>query len=530
MKKLLLFTFLIFPFLSQAQVSLVKDINPGSANGVATYSNNRISFNNKLIFAGGDITNGIEIWITDGSLISTSIIKDLWTGVASGNPKNFAIWQNELIFMADEGGNQSSRKNLFRSDMTELGTVNMANNLNFYSSPYFFNNNLYIGRENVYWAQNLGDVMAYAQFAFSLPNTIESDFTLFLGELNNKILFRHPSSFLVGNELWISDGTSSGTSLLKDINPGNGASNVDNFVVFNSKAYFTANDGTNGRELWVTDGTVSGTQMVLDIYSGSTGSNPQNLTVFNNALYFTADHPTLGTEIFKMTTTENITNLKNIASGSGNSNPSNLFVYNGALYFSADDGINGIELWSSTGFPSTTNLLKNINSSPSSPDSNPSGFAEYFGELYFAANDGVNGRELWKTDGTNAGTVLVSNINPSGDSSPSDLIVANNILFFSANDGTTGIELWKYQDASLSTNDFELQNSISLFPNPTATNFTIESKFQLYQISIIDLQGKTVKSFSKNLEVYNIEDLTSGIYLINIKTEQGKTTKKLIKE
>ncbi|WP_413467324.1 ELWxxDGT repeat protein [Pleurocapsa sp. FMAR1] len=48
----------------------------------------------------------------------------------------------------------------------------------------------------------------------------------------------------------------------------------------------TANDGENGRELWVSDGTTEGTQLVKDINPGGDGSNPSNLTEFNNKLYF----------------------------------------------------------------------------------------------------------------------------------------------------------------------------------------------------------------------------------------------------
>ena len=38
--------------------------------------------------------------------------------------------------------------------------------------------------------------------------------------------------------------------------------------------YFRANDGTNGGELWKSDGTASGTMMVKDINNGSGSSYP----------------------------------------------------------------------------------------------------------------------------------------------------------------------------------------------------------------------------------------------------------------
>ena len=557
MKKLLLFTFLITTFLSQAQVSLVKDINPGSADGVATYYFNRIEFNGSLIFGAGNAITSYELWISDGTNTGTYQLNELLTTSATGgsNPNNFLVFNNRVYFSARKncptnvcsGGTFGYE--LFSSDGTTSGIISYpVINYGGGASPTFlteFNNNLIfsgkasgvVSNASVFYGQELlgfngnpwsgwGDqIMIKDIHTANGGNSSPDNFT----ELNSLLYFAATYSS-GGRELWVTDGTNIGTNLILDINPGTTASSPDNLTLFNNKIYFTADDGSNGRELWVTDGTVGGTQMVLDLNVGSTGSNPENLTLFNNALYFKASHPTLGTEVFKMTTLENISLLKNIASGSGNSNPSNLFVSNGKLYFSADDGTNGMELWSSTGFSSTTNMLKNINTDAATPDSNPSGFTEYFGELYFAANDGVNGRELWKTDGTNAGTVLVDDINTSGDSNPSDLIVANNRLFFSANDGLTGIELWKYQDTTLSTKDLELENGISLYPNPTSNSFSIESKFQIEKISIYNLQGKMIKLFEAPLELYSIEALTSGIYFVNIQSENGKITKKIIKD
>src|SRR2546430_3233928 len=67
-----------------------------------------------------------------------------------------------------------------------------------------------------------------------------------------------------GVELYKSNGTLAGTSMLKDINP-TGSSLPASFFVFNGIFYFTANDGTHGVELWKTDGTSDGTPMVADI-------------------------------------------------------------------------------------------------------------------------------------------------------------------------------------------------------------------------------------------------------------------------
>ena len=56
-----------------------------------------------------------------------------------------------------------------------------------------------------------------------------------------------------GGELWVSDGTESGTNLVVDIAPGSPNGGAHSFFEFNGRLFFTANDGFYGSELWVVD-------------------------------------------------------------------------------------------------------------------------------------------------------------------------------------------------------------------------------------------------------------------------------------
>jgi len=102
---------------------------------------------------------------------------------------------------------------------------------------------------------------------------------------------------IVGSEVFISDGTTA--AMLKDILPGTAGSSPRWFTAFSGKAFFTANDGTHGPELWTSDGTHDGTQLVLDVQSGFGGSEPAWLTPAGGTLYFAANDGVTGLELHR---------------------------------------------------------------------------------------------------------------------------------------------------------------------------------------------------------------------------------------
>ncbi len=70
-------------------------------------------------------------------------------------------------------------------------------------------------------------------------------------------------------------------------------------------------------------------------------------------------------------------------------------------------------------------------------------------------------------------------------------------------------------------------NNVKVFPNPVSNNFTIqidENTTANYQVSIVNLAGQTVfnNSYSSSSISVNTENLTTGMYLLNIKTDDGR--------
>jgi ELWxxDGT repeat protein len=145
-------------------------------------------------------------------------------------------------------------------------------------------------------------------------------------------------------ELWVSDGTSDGTHLVKDIAPGSASPYALLPFFLGDTLVFSASDGT-GSKLWKTDGTDAGTEVMTDL-------------------------PPLF--------------------------PSGSFVMRDLMFFSAFDEVTGYELWRTDGTPTGTVRVADI--VPGERSSSPSLFGAVGSVLLFGAKDDFSGRELWALD------------------------------------------------------------------------------------------------------------------------------------
>jgi endoglucanase Acf2 len=83
---------------------------------------------------------------------------------------------------------------------------------------------------------------------------------------------------------------------------------------------------------------------------------------------------------------------------------------------------------------------------------------------------------------------------------------------------------------SLSIVDESLDTQIVMYPNPVSTKLFIKSQSEaLIEIKIYSIFGNLVQSATHNLNEINVEDLSSGLYLIQIYTSKGSISKKLLK-
>ena len=282
-----------------------------------------------------------------------------------------------------------------------------------------------------------------------------------------------------GRELWKSDGTQLGTTLVKDIRPGAGGSWASDLTKVGDRLFFVANDGVHGRELWKSDGTSSGTKLVKDLNPGPPDS-PRlwYLTGAGDTLFFTHYTRRYGRELWKSDGTSAGTRIvKDIYPGHRGSKPYGLIALGDRIFFGArsssspDATFQLYELFMSDGSASGTRLVPSPHVSwpGSGAVVGPRLFVLLSCDPYYCSDPGVwtgtglageSTREsippyhafdlvavgsrgffldtenhLWRTDGTAAHTRKVSDLPPCGDNLDDDscaynLTAASNRLFF----------------------------------------------------------------------------------------------------
>lgn len=368
MKKelLLIFSVGITSLFAQPSIQLVKQFK-----GVSLLT----ELNGKLIFNATTTNGNNELWQSDGTTSGTVLLKDINSGTSGSSPSVLRKALGKVFFNASDPAANTLR-GLYVTDGTSTGTIRLTE-------------------------------------ATEAPFSYSGTYNAF--ECNGKFIFeKHTTAN--GVELWATDGTVAGTQLIKDINPGSGNGislsfgiPTGKYKVINNKLYFNANDGVNGEEMWVTDGTTAGTFMLKDINVGNGNGISHNqgadvLGEYNNELYFNAIDASNSHKLYKSDGTVAGTILLN------NVSKANSFtVYNNKLYFFGETLANGRELWTSDGTVSGTTLLKDINSGSSGCLLVTSTtFHQFNNKLYFKASNGsANGIELWETDGTPTGTKMV---------------------------------------------------------------------------------------------------------------------------
>lgn len=227
-------------------------------------------------------------------------------------------------------------------------------------------------------------------------------------------------SFSSIDYIWKSDGTASGTLLVKTMPAVTSFSTTNawtsdrdvkrNFSVIGNTMFFGAYDAINGLELWKTDGSTLGTVLVKDIKAGAGSSNPYAFCKIGGEVFFTCTQTGLERKLWKTDGTDAGTVQIPVAEP--------FFILdnvvgmvNNKMIFYAHNTVDGYEPYVSDGTAAGTFMLANINPSGNSWITQSQNAHLRFNSKYcfFIATNGA-ANAIWRTDGTSAGTIqLTSN-------------------------------------------------------------------------------------------------------------------------
>lgn len=227
---------------SRAGTRPIVDFVRGAGRGVELLT----LIDQRVAFTVDDTDAGFEVWVTDGTSQGTRKVTDIPTAPVQ-EPYSYGLFPfgEDVLVATDAGANE---RVLWKVDV-DTGD-----------------------RQRL---REFGGIRVFDSWLGSRQVTVE---------LNGRVLFQADDG-THGMELWSTDGTPAGTSMVVDLVPEGGRIDAA-LKLFKGKAYFGASGEGVGLELWSTDGTAEGTQLIADVRPGPKGSDPLSIVASENWLYW----------------------------------------------------------------------------------------------------------------------------------------------------------------------------------------------------------------------------------------------------
>jgi ELWxxDGT repeat protein len=516
---------------AEAQPIMVKDIYQGTKSSSPS---EYVGIGNKVYFKTRDTLNpyGISyLYESDGTDAGTKKLLKL------GNSNHFKAFNNKILFVDDTTGGTNWEP--YITDLTQAGTFKLKEIYPGLGVGSGAACDAVIGNTAFLFGSASG------QYGFWKTDGTSNGTTLmFYADRNRAIVFNNKVYFwgkynnVTG--LWSFDASSTTPTLIKKhINPAYG----DFALAIDSNSfYYVANDSTHGFEPWVSDGTPTGTAMIKDINPGITRScdeggsgNYTSMAIMNNKMYFNPVSPTIGRELWETNGTDAGTKLAiDITPGSGSSSLKFSTAIGNILYFSVKSSGNNV-LWSSDGVTAAPLLDKNNSTIAFNSPGLVIGNKLFFTGTPLGAQD--IGDEPFITDGTPAGTELLLDIDPTpysgGISQQSDglPILVGNTIYFGANDNVHGTELWKYTAGAVTAINNVAGSApfFSLYPNPASNQLTLVSNETIKTVEVYSITGVLQRTMPFTPQI-DISDMATGLYFIKAFSDKGISIQKFVKQ
>lgn len=376
---------------SRAGTALVRDVRPGSEGStVAADGPGIVAVGHQALFVAEDGVHGPELWRTDGRAAGTVLVRDLVPGWLGANPRELhALDHGRVVFAARR--DTANDYELFVSDGSAAGTQLVAD--------------LRTGAVGSH-------PRAFHRLGASAIFTANGD---------------------AGDGLWRTDGTATGTTLLRLLGLG---LQYRPLAVVRDRLYFAALGNGAGVELWSTDGTPGGTALVADVNPGPESSLPTLGVACGDRLVFSTTPTLFELDIWSTDgTAAGTRQLLALPRGRNDVIGHSLAVASDRVVVFAET-MRGLELWGLDDGSSPPTLLQSLSAHQHV------GMVKVGTRRVFAIARHSDGAIGWSTDGTLAGTRLVLDRRGSGEPLG---VLAGGLLLFRDRDPQFGAELWAYE-------------------------------------------------------------------------------------
>lgn len=461
---------------------LVDDINPGAAGSDPTQLT---TWNNQVYFAANDGTSPLtsQLWTAGGTVSGAA---KAWSGspgltgdsADSASTRTSVVVGSELLLPLNDGVRGTA---LWETNGTAAGTQYLAQvdpiGMTLFDGEAYFLGTSAGGTVGL-WKSNGTAAGTTEVEDLSSASGVGGAYADQGPIVSGNNIYFTTSDGDGGDDLWVSNGTASGTSVVNDFaavsSGGYGEGTVQELTAFDGGVAFVADSGTSGKQVWFSSGTSSGTQMVSDVavYSGkydeSYGTSPASLTAVGSTLYFVAGNANGSPGLWSSNGTARGTSeffvFPAMPAGNSEESPSiptaeNLTAVGSLLFFSLDyySEITGgsDQLWTTSGTASST---QQVVPADGTTFTFIASIVSLSGSAVFSADTSSGDEEVWLSDGTSAGTQELTTTGASGQSgyygyggnlgSP---LVANGVLYFSGETSSNGNQLWETNGTAAGT-------------------------------------------------------------------------------